>query len=154
MATEQDIQLEEKRRRLSEYVGTGASSSSANGVNHVAVFAKDLEATAEFYSLVLGMPVTGVVPNRDEPGSTHMLVDVGNGVSLAFFDFPHVPRIQVPVEEGVGGVMHIAIAIRPERYQEVEARLNQRGVGYQRIDNSIYIRDPNGLTIELLILGQ
>ena len=151
MATESEARLEQKRDQLRRYIEVGPAQSAAMGINHLAVFARDLEATADFYSNVLGMPVISVTPNRDEPASTHMIVDVGNGVGLAFFDFPHVPRIQAPAQEGVGGTMHVAISIAPERFQEVDGRLTQRSVRYQRIDNSVYFKDPNGMTVELLI---
>ena len=65
--------------------------AATQGINHVAMFAKDLEATAAFYSEVMGMPVVGVIPNRDVPGSTHMNVAISNGMTFSFFDFPHVP---------------------------------------------------------------
>ena len=128
MATELDSQIEEKRLRLRRLVGTGPKESSTQGINHLAVFASDLDATAEFYIKVMGMPVTGVTANRDEPRSTHMIVDIGRGVSLAFFDFPHVERLQAPVPEGAGGVMHVAIPISEERYNEIEPRLKEQGV--------------------------
>jgi len=150
MTTEE--QTEQKRDLLRKYIGAGSDQSSSMGINHLAIFARDLEATADFYANVLGMPVVRVTANRDEPGSTHMNVDIGNGVSLAFFDFPHVPRIQVPPEEGVGGMMHVAIAMREERYQEVEGRLNQHGVAPMRIGNSVYLKDPNGTNLELMIV--
>ncbi|MCH7606301.1 MAG: VOC family protein [Chloroflexi bacterium] len=61
-------------------------------MDHLAVFAKDLEATAAIYAEVAGMPVINVTANRDVPESTHINVDLGNGAMLSFFGFPHVPR--------------------------------------------------------------
>lgn len=86
MAPEElDQQIEEKRSRLQGLVGKGSEVSSTLGINHLAVFALDLEATAEFYTDVLGMPVVSVASNRDEPGSTHMNVNIGEGVSAYLF---------------------------------------------------------------------
>jgi catechol 2,3-dioxygenase-like lactoylglutathione lyase family enzyme len=116
----------------------------------LAVFALDLEATARFYTEVMGMPVTGVTTNRDEPRSTHMNVDIGNGVSISFFDFPHVERLKVPVPEGVGGMMHVAIPVSPERRDEIEGRLKDHGMEYGDVGGSLYVKDPNGMTMELL----
>ena len=82
MATESEERLERKRDQLRRYIEVGPAQSSAMGINHLAVLARDLEATADFYSNVLGMPVVSVTPNRDERDSTHMIVDVGNGVGL------------------------------------------------------------------------
>jgi glyoxylase I family protein len=119
-------------------------------VDHIAVFAKDLEATAAFYTEIMGMPVVNVTANRDVPESTHMNVAVGNGMQLSFFDFPHVPRLQRRVPEGAGGVMHVALGISRQRLAEVKARLEQHQVKHQEVGGSVYFKDPNGLGIELM----
>ena len=57
---------EAKRERLRAMIpAEGAAEATTGGVDHIAVFAKDLEQTARFYSEVMGMPVTRVTPNRD-----------------------------------------------------------------------------------------
>ena len=144
-----DRELKYKRENLETFISEHKRRASTEGVNHIAIFASDLEKTADFYSRVLGMPVISVTSNRDEPQSTHMNVDIGNGVSIAFFDFPHVCRIQTPVEEGIGGMMHIAVNVEEIEYDKISDRLQSDGVTYRRIGNSVYLNDPNGMTIEL-----
>jgi hypothetical protein len=75
---------------------------------------------------------------------------LGNGMQLSFFDFPHVPRLRRRAPEGVGGIMHIALAISGERLTQVKTLLGQHQVKYQEIGGSVYLKDPNGLGIELL----
>ena len=58
-------------------MGKGPAESSAQGIDHLAVFALDLEATDEFHINVMGMPVVSVSSNRDELRSTHLNVDIG-----------------------------------------------------------------------------
>ncbi len=116
----------------------------------MAVFAKDVEETAAFYTDVMGMPVVNVTANRDVPESTHMNVHVGNGTCLSFFDFPHVPRLLRRSPEGVGGIMHVALPITPDGLATVKERLDQRRVKYQEVGCSLYLKDPNGLGIELM----
>ena len=127
MVTPTRQEIDEKRARLSRWIPEGEGGSATLGVNHVAVFAKDLEATAAFYTDVMRMPVINVTYNRDVEESTHMNVDVGN-------------------------VMHIAISITPNRYAELKARLDSGSVSYQEAGGSLYVKDPNGLGIELLPL--
>ena len=142
----------EKRARLSRWIPENKKQSVTQGVNHVAVYCKDLDETARFYTEVMGMPVINVIDNRDVPESTHMNVDIGNGMALSFFDFPHIPRLNEFATEGVGNVMHIAIAITPARFAEVKSRLDENGVEYQEVGGSIYVRDPNRLNLEMLIM--
>ena len=143
-------ELTGKRTQLRRWIPGATRQSVTQGVNHLAVYAKDLEATAAFYTDVMGMPVVNVTANRDVPESTHMNVDVGNGMMLSFFDFPHIARLRRRAPEGVGNVMHVALAISPERYAEVKDRLGEHRVNYQEVGGSLYVNDPNGLGIELL----
>ena len=145
-------QMIEKRAHLSRWIPEDKKQSVTQGVNHVAVYCKDLDETARFYTEVMGMPVINVMDNRDVPESTHMNVDIGNGMALSFFDFPHIPRLNEFATEGVGNVMHIAIAITPARFAEVKNRLDENGVEYQEVGGSIYVRDPNRLNLELLLM--
>lgn len=150
MTTPTAAELEAKRGRLKKWISSGDREADTQGMNHLAVFVKDLEVTAAFYNDVLGMPVVSVINNRDVPESTHMNVAMGNGMTFAFFDFPHVPRLRRKVPEGVGGVMHVALTISRDRLDGVRERLQQRRVRFQEIGGSLYIKDPNGLGIELM----
>ena len=142
MTTSTNRELEEKRAHLRRWVPAESKASVTQGVNHVAVYAKDLDATAEFYTRVMGMPVINVIDNRDVPESTHMNVDVGGGMALSFFDFPHIPRLRRRAPEGVGNVMHIALGISQARYAEVKASLDKNRVKYEEVGGSLYIKDP------------
>ena len=146
--------IEAKRERLRDMIpADGGAAAPTGGVDHIAVFAKDLEQTARFYTEVMGMPVTRVTPNRDVAESTHMNVAIGNGMTLAFFDFPDVPRLQRRAPEGVGNVMHIAMPIPRGNFEVLKTRLEANRVKYQEVGHSLYLKDPNGLGIELMPLG-
>ena len=153
MTTSSESDLDQKRARLRKWIPEGQSEASTQGMNHMAIFVKDMEATAEFYSSVMGMPVVRVTANRDAADSTHMNVDMGNGMTFAFFDFPHVSRLQRRAPEGVGGIMHIALVIDRDRREEIKKRLEQRRVKFQEIGGGLYLKDPNGLGIELMGQG-
>ena len=143
-------ELDARRERLRRWIPRDRPQPPTQGVNHLAVFAKDLEATAAFYTDVLGMPVVGVTANRDVPESTHMNVDIGNGAMLSFFEFPHVPRLRRRSPEGVGGIMHVAMPVAPERLAQAKQRLAKHRVPCQEIGGALYFKDPNGLGLELM----
>jgi len=110
-------------------------------VDHVAIYAKDLDATAVFYTEVTGMPAINVIDNRDVPESTHMNVDIGNDMALPFFDFSHIPRLRRRAPEGVGNVIHLTLGISLARYDEVNRRPVERGVGHQEVGGSLYMKE-------------
>jgi glyoxylase I family protein len=127
-------------------------ASNGRGIHHAALICSDVEQTIAFYQGLLGFPLIELVENRDYPGSTHFFFDLGNNTLLGFFDFPGLGLDQLP--EGIGGVQHIAISVPPDNHAMLRAKLDEAGVAYdgpQRgIPESIYLRDPDGIGIELL----
>jgi glyoxylase I family protein len=126
--------------------------SSARGVHHMALICSDPERTIRFYQEVLGFPLIEVMENRDYRGSTHFFHDVGNGNLLAFFDFPGLGL--EPGVEAIGGVQHIAISVDADSFEAIRARVDAAGLPYigpdRGLTNSIYVKDPDGIQIELL----
>lgn len=127
-------------------------ATTANGLHHAALICSDPERTIGFYQGMLGFPLVELVENRDYPGSTHFFFDLGNRTLLGFFDFPGL-GLQ-PGVEALGGVQHLAISVEPETFDVLRKRLDDAGVAYaggdERIPNSVYFKDPDGIQVELL----
>ena len=93
-----DVTYYQKRREAlkSSYLAVARPRSrpalQTAGVDHLALICSELERTIGFYAEVLGMRLTQIVQNRDEPTSTHIFFDMGGGNQLAFFDFPEKGR--------------------------------------------------------------
>ena len=126
-------------------------ATTAAGIHHAAFVCDDVETTIRFYQDLLGFPLVELVENRDYPGSTHFFFDVGHGNLLGFFDFPGLGLGRAV--EAIGGVQHVAISVPHEQHAIVRARLDEAGVAYlgpdRGIEESLYLRDPNGVQIEL-----
>jgi glyoxylase I family protein len=137
-----------------EFVAPSAERppSVGGGVHHLALICSDVERTVRFYQDVIGFPLVEVMENRDYPGSTHFFFDIGNGNLLAFFDFPGLGLEQAI--EAHGSVQHVAISTDQVRLDAVRARLDAIGVPYlgpdRGLSDSIYVKDPDGVQIELL----
>ena len=90
--------------------------------------------------------------NRDYPGSSHFFFDLGNKTLLGFFDFPGLGL--EPAIEAIGGVQHLAISVPRGRWEGLRNKLDAAGVKYvgpdRGIEESMYLRDPDGVGIELL----
>src|SRR5688572_1229018 len=124
-------------------------ASSARGLHHFAVVARDVVETVEFYQGVLEFPLTEIFENRDYNGSNHFFFDIGNGNLLAFFDFPGLDVGEYA--EVLGGLHHIAISVEPEKWEHLKGKLGAAGVEYlEESGSSIYFRDPNGARLELI----
>ena len=129
----------------------GADGLYTGGVDHLALICSDLHATIEFYTDVLKMRLVKVVPNRDEPTSTHIFLDMGGGNLLAFFDFPkHGPDRTV---RGVGSMHHVALKAGRAQYAQLVSDLDAKGIPYSlhgdREQGAVYLRDPDGIMVEV-----
>jgi len=126
-------------------------ASTARGIHHAALICRDVEATIRFYQELLGFPLVELVENRDYAGSSHFFFDVGNRTLLGFFDFPG--HDHPDFTETIGGVQHIALSVSPEQFAAAKERLDAAGIDYlgpdRGVEDSVYIRDPNGVGIEL-----
>src|SRR6266700_863417 len=140
---------EELRQRYLRSPGQRAATTVA-GVHHMALICRDVEETIRFYQEFLGFPLVELVENRDYQGSSHFFFDIGNRNLLGFFDFPgHDHQDYV---ETISAVQHLALSVSAEHFAAIKTKLDEAGIGYlgpdRGIEDSIYIRDPNGVGIE------
>jgi catechol 2,3-dioxygenase-like lactoylglutathione lyase family enzyme len=123
------------------------------GVDHITLIGSNAEDTIAFYRDLLGMPLVLRQPNLDDPTSTHLFFDTGDGRILTFFVSDGRSSSPQPIQNQIGSVHHLAFSIAPERFREVKDALEEAGRGYNEFDrgifHSLYTRDHNGLVIEL-----
>jgi glyoxylase I family protein len=126
-------------------------ATSVRGVHHIALVCRDVEETIRFYQDLLGFPLVELVENRDYAGSSHFFFDIGNRNLLGFFDFPGLDS--PPWVETIGAVQHLAISIDAAQFAAAKKRFDDAGIEYlgpdRGADDSLYIRDPNGVGLEL-----
>jgi catechol 2,3-dioxygenase-like lactoylglutathione lyase family enzyme len=122
------------------------SEFELRGVNHIAMVCRDMKATVDFYTNVLGMPL---VRTLDLPGGMgqHFFFDMGGGGLFAFFWFPEAParepgisnpksnidpatamREPLDIVSSHGSMNHFAFDVAPERITEYREKLLGRGV--------------------------
>jgi catechol 2,3-dioxygenase-like lactoylglutathione lyase family enzyme len=154
------------------------SEFEVRGINHLALVCRDMQRTVDFYSGVLGMPLTKTIDLPAGMGQ-HFFFDIGNGDSLAFFWFPNAPEAVPGVSSAAhwpgdgeivtahGSMNHVAFDIAPERFEEYVQKLHDKGIKTSKIYNhddspaqvshemnpgvfvrSIYFMDPDGVLLE------
>jgi catechol 2,3-dioxygenase-like lactoylglutathione lyase family enzyme len=112
------------------------------GINHVALVARDMAETVDFYVKVLEMPLIKTFDLPDGKGQ-HFFFDCGNGASIAFFWFPDAPKAvpgissqhvdsdvngQISIVTAHASMNHLAIAVPLERMDEYAEKLRAKGV--------------------------
>lgn len=123
------------------------------GTDHITLIGSNTEDTVEFYRDILGMPLVLRQPNLDDPTSTHLFFDTGDGRIITFFVSDDRASHRGPQRAGVGAVHHLSFSIDPERFVDVREALDEHWGGYNEFDrgifHSLYTQDHNGLVIEL-----
>jgi catechol 2,3-dioxygenase-like lactoylglutathione lyase family enzyme len=148
------------------------------GINHLALVCRDMARTVDFYTNVLGMPLTKTIDLPRGMGQ-HFFFDIGNGDSLAFFWFPDAPEaapgIAAPdalvgrgsLVSAHGSMNHVAFDVPAEKIADYRDRLIAKGIEVTELVNhdnspaqvsrtmnddvfvrSIYFFDPDGILLE------
>ncbi|GAB7019505.1 VOC family protein [Halostagnicola sp. A-GB9-2] len=129
------------------------SPISVTGTDHITLIGSNEEDTIEYYRDLLGMPLVLRQPNLDDPNSTHLFFDTGDGRILTFFVTDDRQSDHRPLRNQVGSVHHLSFSIDAEEFVEIRDALEESRYGYNEFDrgifHSLYTRDHNGLTIEL-----
>jgi catechol 2,3-dioxygenase-like lactoylglutathione lyase family enzyme len=128
-------------------------------LHHTAYVTKDMEKTRAFYEDVLGLPLIATWCETDflfgkDRTYCHCFFGIEDGGALAFFQFadPEDEKLFVP-DMPQTPFVHLALKVDQEAQAELEQRIKAAGLeatytlehGYCR---SIYVVDPNGMTVE------
>ena len=127
-------------------------------ISHPAFQGAHREETIAFYTQVLGMDLVLRQPNLDYEPEEHLFFSVGNDNFIAYF-VPKAgadPASYQPAQSGSGHMDHLALDVELADLPGWQARLREHGVtfegpvdrGYER---SLYFKDPNNVTVELLV---
>ena len=126
-------------------------------ISHPAFSGALADETIDFYTRILGMELVLRQPNLDYEPEEHLFFHVGNDNFIAYF----VPKDGVdpasyqPAQSGSGHMDHLAIDIELADLSAWEQRLSDAGVKYEGpvdrgYERSLYFKDPNNVTVELL----
>lgn len=136
----------------------------SKSLHHVAYATRDPEATYEFYTKKLGMPLLRTENHRQGKGYfRHFFFGLGGGEALAFFEVHGVgeqPDYRTEISEGAGLPLWVNhVAFRLDTLEELEAmtkRMHSHGIDeILQINHgwgtSIYTTDPNGIMVEYCV---
>ncbi|MBV9252492.1 MAG: VOC family protein [Acetobacteraceae bacterium] len=139
---------------------SSTSSSKPLGLNHVVINVRNMEESHRFWTEVVGLVPVGELHGRPAGAPRRGTMRFYSGErdgrmhhhDIALVEAPGLP----PPSDAPTAIGHIAIAF-PDREAWLAhlTYLQDRGVGFDRrvehgMTHSVYIRDPNGYSVELL----
>jgi catechol 2,3-dioxygenase len=126
-------------------------------VGHVALRVRSLAVSVPFYTQVLGLREVARLDAqaRDIVGGEMAFLSFGsNHHDLALLQVPQAK----PADPMCAGLVHVALRIGDDiqTLRAVHARLREHGVSLSHgrdheVSQSLYLRDPDGLLIELFV---
>lgn len=129
-------------------------------IHHVAYRCRDARETAEFYTEVLGLPLSHAVGGDHVPSTgeydphIHLFFELEDGSSIAFFEVPKAPGDMKDTAMH-DWIQHIAFEVQDTTtLLEAKADLEAKGVEVVGPTDhgfllSIYVHDPSGHRVEL-----
>ena len=126
------------------------------GLNHLALITNDLDRTTRFWHGVLG---ASLVATLGTEAFRHYFFDVGQGATVAFFEYRGQPVDQFAKPAGVPDARavqfdHVSLNLLHEAaLRDLRQRLLDHGCEVTEIIDhglmrSIYFTDPNGIALE------
>ena len=123
------------------------------GLHHITIVGSTKQSAIDFWQGALGMPFVFEQPNLGKPDENHLYFDPGDGRLITVFTNETREDAGRDAPREIGCVEHIAFNVSRATFTHAPARLRERGIEFIERDrgfmNSIYLRDPNGLKVEL-----
>lgn len=130
-------------------------------LHHHAFVVRDQEATRRFYEEIVGVPLVATWCEEEDFGAgptsyCHTFYELGDGSCLAFFEFADPKHARkFLLASPASHFDHVALLATAELQESVRERAAAAGVGTVSLDHgycsSLYLQDPDGLTIELTV---
>lgn len=152
--------------------GDASIMSARIGVNHIALVCKDMAATVDFYTRIVGLPLVKTLDLGPGHGQ-HFFFDCGEGECVAFFWFPNGPAAapgvasQSPdfahngLKSAHGSLNYLSLNVAEEEFDDVVAELRGKGLEVREVTTaagssaqgghlkSAYFFDPDGIRVEI-----
>jgi catechol 2,3-dioxygenase-like lactoylglutathione lyase family enzyme len=131
----------------------GVRKVQVQGAHHITIVGSTRQSAIDFWEGLLGMPFIFEQPNLGNPDENHLYFDPGDGRLLTVFTNESRQDANRRAPREIGCIDHLAFNVSRATFLLAPERLRDRGIEFLERDrgfmNSIYFRDPNGMTVEL-----
>ena len=140
---------------------------SNKGFSHIGLSTLDLDKTRDFYEGILGFKVVrcDIIKIKEGGYIRHMFIEVGHDQLIAFMEPNNVDAIPADYDPGIndglgvpGPFYHFAFeagseaALEAKRTELIDKGLTVTDIVDHEWAKSIYLKDPNGISLEFCCL--
>lgn len=116
-------------------------------LTHAAVMSTKLDRAVEFYCEVIGLSLKCIEADPIRRGRRRaMLVDDAGSEVLEIIEMSELAHPSIP---GRGGIHHIGFRLPKPDWLRLRSRMDARGYAYEEIEGRLFVRDYDGLVLEI-----
>lgn len=116
-------------------------------LDHAAIMTTQLEAAVDFYTHLMGLTLRVIEDDPIRKGRQRALLvdDAGRDI----LEIIAMPELAHPAIPGRGGLHHLGFRLPPRDWHSLRARLDASRYHYQEIEGRLFVRDLDGLILEV-----
>lgn len=126
---------------------TANTAATMIRLDHAAIMTTDLERALAFYTDMLGLSAGTIEEDPIRKGRQRaMLYDSEGRDILEIIEMSEMIHATIP---GRGGLHHLGFRLPAAAWHTLRTRLDAAGYPYQEVNGCLFIRDADGLVLEL-----
>ena len=116
-------------------------------LTHAAIMTARLDGAVAFYRDLLGLGVRSIEDDPIRKGRKRaMLVDVDGKDIIEIIEMSEMTHPSIP---GKGGIHHVGFTLPTHEWHGLRSRLDAKGWAYKEQDGYLFVRDTDGLVLEI-----
>ncbi|GAB5521897.1 MAG: VOC family protein [Rhodothermales bacterium] len=122
-------------------------STCCVALDHAAIVTQALQPALDFYVELLGLTLSVVEPDPIREGRQRALLTDANGRTvLELIEIPEYVHASVP---GHGAMHHLGFRFPERAWHAFRSRLDTQSYPYHQLDLRLFVRDADGLMLEI-----
>lgn len=116
-------------------------------LDHAAIMTADLEPAVDFYADLLGLRVNIVESDPIRKGRRRAMLFDSNGRDV--LEIIEMTELRHRVVPGAGAVHHLGFRFPNDDWKALRDRLDNRQYPYEEVAGRLFVRDVDGLVLEI-----
>ena len=116
-------------------------------LDHAAIMTTQLEPAIRFYVEMLGLSLKTVEADPIRKGRQRAMLTDQNGREV--LEIIEMHELAHPTIPGRGGLHHLGFRLPQRAWHALRSRLDAAGYPYQNVQGRLFVRDRDGLILEL-----
>lgn len=123
------------------------SSPPSIRLDHASIVTTSFEPAIGFYVDLLGLRLRTVEQDPIREGRRRAMLTDAEGSDV--LELMEMPELAHPVIPGRGGIHHLGFRLPQRDWHSLRTRLDAAGYPYQEIEGRLFVRDADGLILEV-----